>query len=545
MDKKYGILIICTVILFLGFIGTASAKTWHVDDDLQDHPYADFTRIQDAVNIAASGDTIIVYNGTYYENVVVNKQLNITGLGMPIVNASGEGDVITLLADGCILEGFKVTGSGELRDIITDSYDSGIEIRSDNNLVRGNYVVNNRHNIFLWHSKNNTITNNNCSNTPFGVYIVESTKNKITNNILLKNRWAIKLWESNNNTLSDNVISNATVSHIGFDAICGIELIDSANNSITNNTISHYLLDHIILDNSSNNTVFGNTLCEGSSVQQNVGISVKYNANDNLIIYNNISNLGGGIGVSRSNKNLIVKNIIYSSKYSGVLLSNSNYNQIYHNNFLNNTGQAYDSNVTNIWDNGYPSGGNYWSDYSGEDKYNGPLQDQPGSDGIGDTPYPIQEAARDKYPHMNENGWLLPKENIFDTGSPQNPYPSISGMHNGTITPSCNISVSKLYTYPCAGTGGHTEYARIWNSSWDGAEAHWNGYKGDWHNISFNKTFTLLAGKTYNYTIRTGSYPQIIHESPFDATGGTITCDKFIDANGRIYYDWIPAIKLG
>ena len=36
----------------------------------------------------------------------------------------------------------------------------------------------------------------------------------------------------------------------------------------------------------------------------------------------------------------------------------------------------------------------------------------------------------------------------------------------------------------------------------------------------------------------------IVHESPFNATGGTITCDKFIDANGRVYYDWIPAIKL-
>ncbi|MHC1600137.1 MAG: hypothetical protein ACXQS5_04870 [Candidatus Methanospirareceae archaeon] len=67
----------------------------------------------------------------------------------------------------------------------------------------------------------------------------------------------------------------------------------------------------------------------------------------------------------------------------------------------------------------------------------------------------------------------------------------------------------------------------------------------DCHNISFNKTLTLEEGVIYNYTIRTGSYPQIIHESPFNATGGTITCDKFIDANGRIYYDGIPAIRLG
>ena len=104
----------------------------------------------------------------------------------------------------------------------------------------------------------------------------------------------------------------------------------------------------------------------------------------------------------------------------------------------------------------------------------------------------------------------MPTENIFDTGAPANPYPSISGTHNGTITLNVTIEVSKLYTYPCPGTGGHTEYARIWNSSLD-TNATWNGYVGDWHNISFDKIFMLAANETYNYTIRTGSYPQIHH----------------------------------
>jgi len=53
-----------------------------------------------------------------------------------------------------------------------------------------------------------------------------------------------------------------------------------------------------------------------------------------------------------------------------------------------------------------------------------------------------------------------------------------------------------------------------------------------------------LAPYTYNYTIRTGSYPQIIHEPSFNATGGKITCTDFEDANGKTYTDWIPAIKL-
>ena len=134
---------------------------------------------------------------------------------------------------------------------------------------------------------------------------------------------------------------------------------------------------------------------------------------------------------------------------------------------------------------------------------------------------------------------------IFDTGSPANPYPSIFGTHNGTITPNYDITVSRMYTYPCTGTGGHSEYIRIYNGSGTIAEASWNGYVENWHDITFTESFTLEEDKIYNYTIRTGSYPQIIHaKEEFNATGGKITCSEFIDANGKIYNDWIPAIKL-
>jgi cardiolipin synthase len=135
----------------------------------------------------------------------------------------------------------------------------------------------------------------------------------------------------------------------------------------------------------------------------------------------------------------------------------------------------------------------------------------------------------------------LPSVAVFNTGA--GTYPSIFGTHNGTIMPNQTITVSQLYTYPCTGSGGHTEYVRIWNKTWN-VTANWAGYQGDWHNISFDVPFILNANETYNYTIRTGSYPQIIHEPEFNATGGKITCTEFIDANGNRYDDWIPAIKL-
>ena len=133
----------------------------------------------------------------------------------------------------------------------------------------------------------------------------------------------------------------------------------------------------------------------------------------------------------------------------------------------------------------------------------------------------------------------------FDTRAPVNPYPSIAGVHTGTITPNKNITVNRIYTYPCPGTGGHTEFVKIWNET-EGtcAVANWSGYIGDWHNLSFNTTLTLRKGVVYNYTIRTGSYPQIHHTPTLETDNGWINCTSFKDANGREYNNWIPAIKL-
>ncbi len=132
----------------------------------------------------------------------------------------------------------------------------------------------------------------------------------------------------------------------------------------------------------------------------------------------------------------------------------------------------------------------------------------------------------------------------FDTGTPMNPYPSIPGTHTGTITPSQDITVQKLYTYPCAGTGGHIESVWIYGNDLD-ESAFRTGYGEDGHTLTFDSSFTLEAGKTYNYVIETGSYPQIHHMPALQTENGWLNCTKFTDANGKEYDDWIPAIRLG
>ena len=280
----------------------------------------------------------------------------------------------------------------------------------------------------------------------------------------------------------------------------GVQLGFSSHNIIKNNTANSNNDDGISLCSSSNNNIYNNNASNNDD-----GISLDYSSNNNIYLNNFINNTDNvysyyGYTYGSENKWNSTEEITYTYK-----------------------GKTYENYL-----------GNYWDDYNGSDA---------DEDGIGDTPYSI-DSDKDNYPLMEPwENYFAPTENIFDTGKPANPYPSISGTHNGTITPNQTITVSMLYTYPCAGTGGHTEYARIWNSTWN-ATATWNGYVDDWHNISFNEPFTLVKDEIYNYTIRTGSYPQIIHARSKPVTGGLINCTTFTDANGKIYDNWIPAIRL-
>jgi len=134
---------------------------------------------------------------------------------------------------------------------------------------------------------------------------------------------------------------------------------------------------------------------------------------------------------------------------------------------------------------------------------------------------------------------------IFDTGPSSNPYPSIAGTHKGTITPAKTLNVSKIFTYPCEGTGGHSEYVQIYGNGVNETVT-WGGYSEEWHKLSFNQSFLLAANKTYYYEIKTGSYPQIHHTDELKAEEGMgiINCTSFVDANGRSHNHWIPAIRL-
>ena len=73
-----------------------------------------YTKIQDAINAASNGDTIFVYSGTYYENVVINKSINLIGedKNTTIIDGNGIGNVVYITANNVNLSGFSIINSG-------------------------------------------------------------------------------------------------------------------------------------------------------------------------------------------------------------------------------------------------------------------------------------------------------------------------------------------------------------------------------------------------------------------------------------------------
>ncbi len=250
---------------------------------------------------------------------------------------------------------------------------------------------------------------------------------------------------------TSNTINNNTGSNAGGEDCCGIALKESSNgNTITNNTASNNSYG-IIIHKSSGNIIANNSVNSNS-----VGIAIgKCTGGNNIIIGNNIfSNVGGGISVGGCSGDTITNNII-SNNLNGITLresssnfkiigntfsSNNNWgvqlyetsngNTIYYNNFIKNKGggvQARDTG-SNQWDNGYPSGGNYWNDWTSPDA-NG--------DGFVDNPYAISGGSnKDNWPFVMSSWWARAAMWPFDEGSGQYANDTSGNNNNGTLMPS-------------------------------------------------------------------------------------------------------------
>jgi len=257
-------------------------------------------------------------------------------------------------------------------------------INSTNITVKNLNLKNNGEGILLAYTKNVRITQSTMTANWVGVWLGNSSSNNVYGNTVAG--WAgVRLSHSSLNNVYHNNITG------------GIDLSDSSNNNIYGNNMTSGMNAHSIsLTSSPYNNIYSNNITNG-------GIRLRDSSYNNLcnntVSGNNIN--WYGITIWSSFNNTVSGNNVTNHQEYGISLFDSTNNIIYHNNIINNTEQVYVTvGYTNVWDDGYPSGGNYWSDYTGVDVKSGPNQDQPGSDGIGDTPYVIDENNQDNYPLM-------------------------------------------------------------------------------------------------------------------------------------------------
>ena len=151
------------------------------------------------------------------------------------------------------------------------------------------------------------------------------------------------------------------------------------------------------------NVMYGlNLLIETNRIVSNWRNGIYVESSENVTVTDNAL-LRNGIGTVLENGETgrVVRNR-FEENGVGVDSSTSVAIAVHHNHFFRNGVQALGgTDYFHTWDDGYPSGGNCWSDYGGEDWYRGPNQDQPGGDGIGDVSYEIPPVGRgvfDRYP---------------------------------------------------------------------------------------------------------------------------------------------------
>jgi nitrous oxidase accessory protein len=384
--KKHLTIVVLTLLVLSTFVLIANVPCTRSSPDTHIVP-DEYPTIQYAIDNVTVGDTIYVRAGTYYESLNIWKPLTLTGenRNTTIIDGTRVTNVITVEANHVTISGFTVRKSRNAAGY-AGIYVSGYDYLnvSDSNLV------NNYDGIFMEYSNYGTLANNNISQNQYAaVYAFYSLWGNFSNNLVAGNLGGIALREGTHySSVAQNIVLNN--SNVGIQ-------ISSEFNSITANMVANnnYGIDiyplgmhNVFTDNNvtlsgycglyllgaSNNTFVGNNFSANSAIGICLGPYYSDVSSHNTFARNNIT-YNGNTAIDSA----------------GIYIDiNTNDNLFYHNNIIGNTMSQvylYDTlNTVNAWDNGYPSGGNYWSDYAGADSYSGLYQNITGSDGIVDTP---------------------------------------------------------------------------------------------------------------------------------------------------------------
>ena len=373
--------------VYAGALARSLYQEWYVTDStlfgvnvivVPEH----FSSIQKAVNATSpTNKTVLVLPETYNEHITINKSLTLVGIdpSNTIINGSGIGTVVTVTADNVEISGFTIQNSG------SSSY-SGIYLNnSSGSTISQNIILGNHNGIYLNNSsQENTIQDNNItSSNNYGIYLNHSTGTTLRVNDMICNKYNLGIFGDSILDFIHDIDNSTTVD--------GKPIIYWKNQQ--NKTVPSDA-GFIAIVNSTNITVRELNLTKNGQ-----GVLFAFTTNSLIEGLNTASN-EYGIYLVHSHNNTIVGSTV-SNNTVGIYQSYSNQNVVCHNNFTNNADQVLSEESVNTWDAGYPSGGNYWSHFIGNDTYSGPYQNETGSDEIVDTPYVIDANNTDRYPFMN------------------------------------------------------------------------------------------------------------------------------------------------
>lgn len=341
-----------------------------------------YVSITAALMIAETGDTILVDAGIYKEkNLVIRKRVVLKGINYPVLDGEKKYQVISVRADGVVIDGFSIKHSGvsSLEDL------SGIKVFSSRNVI---------------------IKNNRLEDTFFGIYAENVINCIIENNQLIafskeeqQSGNGIHCWKSD----SLRIIGNTITGHRD-----GIYFEFVKNSIIWRNTSTNNIRYGLHFMFSNDDSYISNIFSNNGS-----GVSVMYS--NRIKMYNNFFEENWG----DASHGILLKEIsdgymqgnYFSANTSGIYMEGVNrvhmsYNTfknngwalkiqascvdvvLEHNNFIGNTFDVgtNGSLVQNKFNN------NYWDKYEGYDL---------NKDKIGDIPYrPVSMYSMiiEKYP---------------------------------------------------------------------------------------------------------------------------------------------------
>lgn len=324
------------------------------------------------VELTPAGGILRPEPGRYAGPVILTRPITIDGGGKVIVDADGDGSVITIKADNTTLKGLHLTNSGESFDQVN----AGITLKADHSLIEDNIIDNTLFGINVLGSNNNIIRNNHISSKETslslrgdGLRMWYSHGNLIENNQFYKVK-DIYITNSENNQFISNQIS---YSRIGF------ELVFSHENKIINNSIEHNATGLVLVY--SNDLLIKNNHI--SHLRSFSGSAMAFKESNNIEILEN-EVLHCAIGLS-ANAPLDPENILtikdnrftyndialYFYGERGGHIIDGNY---FEANILDIQATSPKASFYNNWKN------NLWDTYEGFDNNN---------DGYGDTPFEL------------------------------------------------------------------------------------------------------------------------------------------------------------